>query len=52
MIYRDAKPNNAHIALTKLEELGKPRAIITQNIDGLHQIAGSHNVLERRKYFT
>lgn len=46
MIYKDAKPNNAHIALAKLEELGKLRAVITQNIDGLHQAAGSKNVLE------
>jgi len=46
MIYKDAKPNNAHIALAKLEELGKLKAVITQNIDGLHQMAGSKNVLE------
>lgn len=46
MIYRDARPNAAHLALTKLEESGKLRAIITQNIDGLHQAAGSKNVLE------
>jgi NAD-dependent deacetylase len=46
MIYKDAKPNNAHIALAKLEEAGKLKAIITQNIDGLHQMAGSKNVLE------
>lgn len=46
MIYRDARPNVAHLTLTKLEELGKLRAIITQNIDGLHQVAGSKNVLE------
>lgn len=46
MIYKDAKPNNAHLALAKLEELGKLKAIITQNIDGLHQLAGSRNVLE------
>lgn len=46
MIYKDAKPNAAHLALTKLEEQGKLKAIITQNIDGLHQAAGSKNVLE------
>lgn len=46
MIYKDAKPNKAHHALTKLEQLGKLKAIITQNIDGLHQEAGSKNVLE------
>lgn len=46
MIYREAKPNDAHIALAKLEEMGKLRAVITQNIDGLHQLAGSKNVLE------
>ena len=46
MIYKDAKPNNAHVALAKLEELGKLKAVITQNIDGLHQMAGSKNVLE------
>ena len=46
MVYRDAKPNAAHIALAKLEEQGKLKAVITQNIDGLHQMAGSKNVLE------
>lgn len=46
MIYTEAKPNPAHYALAKLEELGKLKAIITQNIDGLHQMAGSKNVLE------
>ncbi|NLO82694.1 MAG: NAD-dependent protein deacylase [Clostridiales bacterium] len=46
MIYRDAKPNPAHIALARLEEQGKLKAVITQNIDGLHQVAGSKNVLE------
>ena len=46
LIYRDAKPNNAHIALAKLEEMGKLKAIVTQNIDGLHQMAGSKNVFE------
>ncbi len=42
----DAKPNKAHIALAKLEEIGKLKAVITQNIDGLHQAAGSKNVIE------
>lgn len=46
MIYLDAKPNNAHLTLAKLEERGKLKAVITQNIDGLHQAAGSKNVLE------
>lgn len=46
MIYKDAKPNDAHYALAKLEKIGKLKAIITQNIDGLHQMAGSNNVLE------
>ncbi len=46
MIYSDAKPNAAHRALAKLEEMGKLKAVITQNIDGLHQAAGSREVLE------
>lgn len=46
MIYTDAKPNDAHIALAELEKRGKVKAVITQNIDGLHQMAGSKNVLE------
>ncbi|NLI60738.1 MAG: NAD-dependent protein deacylase [Clostridiales bacterium] len=46
MIHLKAKPNRAHLALAKLEEQGKVKAIITQNIDGLHQAAGSKNVLE------
>jgi len=46
IIYKDAKPNAAHIALARLEEIGKLKAVITQNIDGLHQLAGSKNVLE------
>ncbi|ABN51308.1 MAG TPA: NAD-dependent protein deacylase [Hungateiclostridium thermocellum] len=46
MIYKDAKPNAAHIALAKLEKHGKLKAVITQNIDGLHQAAGSENVIE------
>lgn len=46
MIFLDAKPNMAHIKLTELESLGKLKAIITQNIDGMHQAAGSKSVLE------
>ena len=46
MIFKDAKPNAAHRALAKWEEQGKLRAVITQNIDGLHQAAGSKEVLE------
>lgn len=46
MIYEDAEPNAAHRALAELERRGKLRAVITQNIDGLHQRAGSKNVLE------
>ncbi|WP_313758315.1 NAD-dependent protein deacylase [Tissierella sp.] len=46
MIYTEAKPNLAHIALRELERRGKLKAIITQNIDGLHQMAKSKNVLE------
>ena len=40
LIYPDAQPNNAHIALAKLEQEGKLSAVVTQNIDGLHQKAG------------
>lgn len=46
MIYKDARPNLAHKALAELEKMGKLKAIITQNIDGLHQEAGSENVFE------
>jgi len=46
MIAPDAKPNAAHLKLAELEKAGKLSAIVTQNIDGLHQIAGSKNVLE------
>jgi NAD-dependent deacetylase len=46
MIYKDAKPNLAHTSLAELEKMGKLKAVITQNIDGLHQMAGSRNVLE------
>ena len=46
LIYPDAKPNACHRALAELEEQGKVRAIVTQNIDGLHQKAGSKVVYE------
>lgn len=46
MLFPDCKPNDAHRALAKLEEQGKLKAVITQNIDGLHQAAGSKEVLE------
>lgn len=46
MLYLDAKPNDAHKKLAQLEQEGKVSAVITQNIDGLHQAAGSKNVLE------
>ena len=46
MLCLDAKPNAAHLALAKLEQCGKLRAVVTQNIDGLHQAAGSQKVLE------
>lgn len=46
LIYPNAKPNSCHLALSKLEQIGKLKAIITQNIDGLHQAAGSKHVFE------
>lgn len=46
MIFTDAKPNAAHIRLAELEREGHVQAVITQNIDGLHQMAGSKEVLE------
>ncbi len=46
MLCLDAQPNAAHIKLAELEKAGKLKAIVTQNIDGLHQKAGSKNVLE------
>ncbi|MDR3755617.1 NAD-dependent protein deacylase [Clostridium sp. AF18-27] len=46
MLFADAKPNAAHRALAKLEADGRLKAVITQNIDGLHQMAGSREVLE------
>lgn len=46
MLFLDAKPNAAHKKLAELEQQGKVRAVVTQNIDGLHQAAGSKVVLE------
>lgn len=46
MLFTDAKPNTAHLKLAELEAKGKVKAVITQNIDGLHQAAGSKVVLE------
>lgn len=46
MICPTAKPNKAHLALAKLEQQGKLKAVVTQNIDGLHQAAGSKRVYE------
>ena len=46
LIVHGAKPNAAHLRLAKLEREGKLKAVVTQNIDGLHQMAGSNKVLE------
>lgn len=46
MLYTDVKPNAAHLKLAELEEKGKLSAVVTQNIDGLHQAAGSKRVYE------
>lgn len=46
MIYLEAKPNSTHKILSQMEAKGKLKAIVTQNIDGLHQKAGSKNVFE------
>lgn len=46
LVFQDAEPNAAHIKLAELEKVGKLKAVITQNVDGLHQKAGSRNVLE------
>ena len=46
LIIKGAKPNAAHLRLAELEAQGKLKAVITQNIDGLHQLAGNKNVLE------
>ncbi len=46
MLFLDAQPNKAHLKLAELEKAGKVKAVVTQNIDGLHQKAGSKNVFE------
>lgn len=46
MIFKEAKPNDAHLKLAQWEKEGKVTAVVTQNIDGLHQEAGSENVYE------
>lgn len=46
MLFPEAVPNKAHLALAELERRGKLKAVVTQNIDGLHQAAGSKEVLE------
>lgn len=46
MMYLDAQPNPAHVRLSELEKTGKLTAVVTQNIDGLHQAAGSRTVYE------
>lgn len=46
LCFPDAKPNKAHYKLAELEKSGKLKAIITQNVDGLHKMAGSKNVFE------
>ena len=46
MLFPNAKPNAAHLKLAELERAGKLKAVVTQNIDGLHQAAGSVNVYE------
>ena len=46
LVYPDAKPNACHTALAELEQMGKMKAVVTQNIDGLHQAAGSKTVYE------
>lgn len=46
LLVTDVQPNRAHYALAQLEKMGKLTAIITQNVDGLHQKAGSENVFE------
>lgn len=54
-LFEKAKPNTAHFFLAELEEAGKLKVVITQNIDGLHQKAGSKNVVElhgnQREYY-
>ena len=52
MMFLDAKPNAAHKKLAELEAAGKLTAVITQNIDGLHQAAGSKNVLDIHEWLS
>ena len=51
LIYEDAQPNNCHKALAELERQGKVKAVVTQNIDGLHQKAGSKVVCWSRRVY-
>ncbi|GAB2486496.1 NAD-dependent protein deacylase [Luteococcus sediminum] len=46
LLHPQARPNRAHLALARLEQAGRLRCVVTQNIDGLHQAAGSRAVLE------
>ncbi len=46
LCFPNARPNKAHLKLAELEKAGKLKAVITQNVDGLHQLAGSKNVFE------
>lgn len=46
LCFPNAMPNKAHYKLTELEKIGKLKAVVTQNVDGLHQLAGSNNVFE------
>ena len=52
MLFPQAQPNAAHKKLAELEQAGKLKAVITQNIDGLHQAAGSKEVLELHGPYT
>ena len=52
MLCDTAKPNAAHLKLAELEQAGKLKAVITQNIDNLHQMAGSKKVLELHEVYT
>ena len=46
MVYPDAKPNAAHLKMAEFEKAGKSLGVVTQNIDGLHSVAGSKNIYE------
>ena len=52
MMFMNAEPNAGHMALAKLEREGVLQAVVTQNIDGLHQLAGSKRVYELHGSFT